>query len=32
MGFIKRSIKGEGLIEDDESGGSSTGAGVSLAE
>ena len=32
MGFIKRSIKGEGLIEDDESGGSSSGAGVSLAE
>lgn len=32
MGFLKRSIKGIGLVEDDESGSSSNGSGVSLLE
>lgn len=32
MGFLKRSAKGIGLIEDDEAGSSSSGSGVSLEE
>lgn len=32
MGFLKRSIKGIGLVEDDEAGSSANGSGVSLEE
>jgi hypothetical protein len=32
MGFLKRSIKGIGLVDDDEAGSSSNGSGVSLEE